>query len=149
MGNSDSQPPIPPGSTVTMWPSQILFTHDSISPNFQDGRCLTETYDDIVYKRLDPSTRSIHPLVVTYHNGKWWVIRGNRRLYLYKDLEKRRFVREVLVTTELFDEALYNRQFSSRTHGASARVRGAPNFDRELDRIIQKWNRENGGCAIM
>lgn len=76
MGNSDSHPPIPPGSLVKMWPSEILFTHDSISPTFQDGQLLTETYDDIVYKRLDPSTSCIRPLVVTYHNGNWWVVRG-------------------------------------------------------------------------
>ena len=80
MGNTTSDYG-PRGTEAQMRPSQLRFTHDSITSQFQDGHSLDETLRQVLDGAI-PVSR-IPPLVVMNFQGEWFVVRGNRRLYLY------------------------------------------------------------------
>ena len=67
-------------------PSEIRFTRDKIESEFANGRKLTDTFEELLYKRIP--TKFIEDIEVVYVDGAWWALTGNRRLYLYKRLEK-------------------------------------------------------------
>ena len=133
MGNTNSD--YGPGGTVTeMRPSELRFTHDSIKGNFQDGHSMDQTLQQIIDGTIAISR--MPPLVVMYYQGAWYVVRGNRRLYLYQKLESNDKLQYVKVLQKNFDANLFNKQNTSRNMGRSVRIRGDPNLEDRLDRII-------------
>lgn len=80
----------------SMRPSDIRFTHDSIQYKFTDGRTLTETFRQLL-RKVTP-IENIPKMEVMPNKGKWFVVRGNRRLFVYKELEKRNQIEKVQVT---------------------------------------------------
>ncbi|VDI68602.1 Hypothetical predicted protein [Mytilus galloprovincialis] len=80
-------------------PSEIYFTQASISSNF--GRCtrhanttIGETLDDLAEGRINIG--SIPNISVMKENGKWWTA-DNRRLWIFRHLEKLRKCTEISV----------------------------------------------------
>jgi hypothetical protein len=133
MGNTNSD--YGPGGTVTeMKPSELRFTHDSVKGDFQDGHSMDETLKQVIDGTI-PISR-IPPLVVMYYQGAWYVVRGNRRLYLYQKLESNGKLRYVKVLQKNFDEKLFNRQYTSKNKGLSVRLRGDKYLEDRLNRII-------------
>ena len=133
MGNTNSD--YGPGGTVTeMRPSQLRFTHDSVKGNFQDGHSMDETLQQVLDGTI-PISR-IPPLVVMYYQGSWYVVRGNRRLYLYQKLESNGKLQYVKVLQKNYDQNLFNKQYTSRNMGRSVRLRGDPYLEDRLNRII-------------
>ena len=85
----------------SMRPSDIRFTHDGIQYMFTDGRTLTETFRQLLRKVT--TTENIPKMEVMQNKGKWFVVRGNRRLFVNKELEKRNQIAQVQVTKGIFD----------------------------------------------
>lgn len=73
------------GGTLFYWaerkmrPAQLLFTQDSIRPNFRDGRPIYQLLNDLSSGAVDP-LRDLEPLDVVWSEGKWWCL-CNRRLW--------------------------------------------------------------------
>lgn len=83
-----------------MAPSEIRFTQDSISEQFRSGQSLENTFRQLLNGQT--SVASIGALQVVYYEGKYWVVSGNRRLYLYRKLqEKGRLSTVPVVVTQI------------------------------------------------
>lgn len=139
MGNSES--------VVYMYPSEIRFTHDSIQSNFSDGYSIPETFRQILWKKI---TAGDLPLIeVMKYEGKWFVVRGNRRLFVFRELEKRGGLSKVKVQTRNFDQYLFQTQYTSSNKGKTTLIRGFRHHavKKELDEIWSEYQWEN--CKIL
>ena len=67
---------------VFLKPSEIRFTQDSIADHFSDGTMLKDTFTDLVTDRQRAD--QIETLGCMIHEDQYWVIYGNRRLFLFK-----------------------------------------------------------------
>lgn len=89
----------------TVWllkPSQIQYTQDSIGASFTDGTSLEDTF----YQLVIGGQRSVEDIAwisVAYEEQRYWVIYGNRRLFLYKQLEKHGYIDKIRVHAVPFD----------------------------------------------
>ena len=75
--------------TLTLKVSDIYYTQDSISEQFGDRgngevETLEKTFKELLYG--DVHVGDLRPLSVVLKDGKKWVVSGNRRLYVYKQL---------------------------------------------------------------
>lgn len=133
MGNGES--------VVYMYPSEIRFTHDSIQSNFRDGRSIPDTFRQILMKNV--AVESLPLMEVMKYEGEWFVVRGNRRLFLFQELEKRGYLKQVRVQTRNFNPDLFNKQYTSPNRGTSVRIRSGYGQDSavrtELDQIWSEY----------
>ncbi|XP_069105229.1 uncharacterized protein [Argopecten irradians] len=120
-----------------MRPSQLRFTHDSVSYKFRNGVSLDETFRQILNDELD--IHGIDCLAAMQYNGEWMVVRGNRRLYLYKKLEEVGKLTVVEVDKQYFQSQLFYRQFTSKNMGISLRIRGCSDIENKLNQIANEW----------
>lgn len=72
-------------TVVRMRPSDLRYTHDSIGSTFTNGTGLEETFEELLYDNL--SIIDMPNMVAMYFNGDLYVVRGNRRLFIYQALE--------------------------------------------------------------
>jgi len=86
--------------SVNLNPFNIRFTQDTISDDFgrNTRESLEETFRDILYD--DTSVEDIDPIVVAKINGKYRVLSGNRRLYIYQKLKELNVIHTVPVEVE-------------------------------------------------
>lgn len=133
MGNGES--------VVYMYPSEIRFTHDSIQSNFRDGRSIPDTFRQILMKNI--AVESLPLMEVMKYEGEWFVVRGNRRLFLFQELEKRGYLKQVRVQTRNFNPDLFNKQYTFPNRGTSVRIRSGYGQDSavrtELDQIWSEY----------
>lgn len=131
MGNGES--------VVYKYPSEIRFTHDSIQSNFRDGHSIPETFRQILMKKI--AVESLPLMEVMKHEGEWFVVRGNRRLFLFQELERRGFLKQVSVQTRNFNSDLFYKQYTSPNRGKSVRIRGygQDSVRTELDKIWAEY----------
>lgn len=124
-----------------MYPSEIRFTHDSIQSNFRDGRSIPDTFRQILMKNI--AVESLPLMEVMKYEGEWFVVRGNRRLFLFQELEKRGYLKQVRVQTRNFNPDLFNKQYTSPNRGTSVRIRSGYGQDSavrtELDQIWSEY----------
>lgn len=80
---------------------------------------------------------------VMKYEGEWFVVRGNRRLFLFQELEKRGYLKQVRVQTRNFNPDLFNKQYTSPNRGTSVRIRSGYGQDSavrtELDQIWSEY----------
>lgn len=124
------------GQRDEMQPSRLKFTHDSISVTFQDGYTLDETL--LAVLNGDIAVQRIPPLVVMQYQREWYVVRGNRRLYLYQLLENHGKLYRVPVLKKNFDSFVFHKQYTSTNGGRSVRLRGDHFMKQKLDKIISQ-----------
>lgn len=104
-----------------MHPSDIRFTHDSIESYFSDGYSIPETFRQILWGKITPEDL---PLIeIMKYEGQWFVIRGNRRLFLFQQLAKRGRLHGVKVQPINFDQHLFQSQYTSSTKGKTTLIR--------------------------
>ncbi|XP_063425772.1 uncharacterized protein LOC134709542 [Mytilus trossulus] len=144
MGNTPSEDYGSRGTITEMRPSELRFTHDSVSCNFQDGHSMDETLRMVLDGSI-PVSR-IPPLVVMQYRSSWYVVRGNRRLYLYQLLERNGKLQFVKVLQQNFDNSVFKKQFTSKNNGRSIRLRGDRKMKRRLNEIIGD---NSGLCVVM
>ncbi|OWF40554.1 uncharacterized protein LOC110463647 [Mizuhopecten yessoensis] len=122
-----------------MRPSELRFTHNSVSYKFTDGHTLDETFRQLLNDELRIARGEMPPLVAMHYNGHWFVVRGNRRLYLLRKLEEVGKFQTVKVVKREFEETLFNKQFTSQNMGTSIRIRGDPFIEEKLRQCINDW----------
>lgn len=106
------------GSVMALRPSQIHFTHDSISAYFTCGRLVHQTYQAL---RDGVIPMSVIPrMSVTLREGKWWASTGNRRLWTFRKLESDG--RCNTICAKVVDRQIC--RLTTRNGGTSVRVRG-------------------------
>lgn len=123
-----------------MRPSEIRFTHDSIQSSFRDGRSITETFREILLQNLVIEDLPLMELME--YGSEWFVVRGNRRLFMFQELEKRGYLQEVKVHLKTFDPVIFQSQYTSTNKGKSVRIRGYGQniaVSEELDQIWSEY----------
>ncbi|XP_062601388.1 uncharacterized protein LOC134263089 [Saccostrea cucullata] len=134
---------------VSVRPSEICFAHDSIQSYFSDGRSLEETFRELLWEEI--SVESLPMIEIMQNNSywspRWFVVRGNRRLFLYQKLEELGRLKYVKVIRRSYDEATFKRQVTTVNMGKSVRTRGSY-LDQRLGEIWKEYKREKGYCTI-
>jgi len=103
---------------IELAPSDIRFMQDSIYPSFYGGKRVNDVIEDIYSGRT--SLNVLPRIEVTKRNNKYYSL-DNRRLYLYRVLEKRGFLSRVKVSlVSKWPEW----KFTTENDGASVIVRG-------------------------
>jgi len=131
-----------------MTPSDIRFTHNSISDEFGRGCCrsLAETFQDLLYGDIDID--DLEQITVVYYDYAYWVVSGNRRLYIYQKLEEVGRLTTVPVTVKPINFYKFNKMKTTNNEGMSVRIRSdshaayGDTLDEQLDRIVRKWKRQ-------
>lgn len=122
-----------------MEPSEIRFTHDSISPVFSCGRRIHDTY-----RELSTGFKSVHDIprmTVTLMNGHWYTYTGNRRLWVFQKLEREGHIGDIFVDTT--DRTVPLHRFTTRNGGRSVLVRRGG----ESSTDVPRTNSRIGGYA--
>jgi len=108
-----------PGNLICLRPSQVHFSHDSISCRFSCGRRVRGTLDEIVCGQT--CVRELPVMLVTQQHGKWWAFTGNRRLWVFQQLESMGRVERIWV--KVTSRCLKRRQWTTTNGGTSAILR--------------------------
>lgn len=136
------------GSVVYMYPSKIRFTHDSIASYFSDGHSIPETFRQILWKKI---TADNLPLIeVMNYEGQWFAVRGNRKLFVFKELEKRGELSKVKVQKIVFDQYLFRTQYTSSNKGKTTLIRDFRHYamKQELDLIWSEYQCDKNESTI-
>ena len=127
---------------IRLAPSSIRFTQDSVASRFADGTYLSDTFEDLFSgtKKSD----DFEDMEVVESGGIWWALTGNRRLYIYRKLEKLKVISDVSVRvrdlSEPGVEAQLERRMTTSTQGLKAVCRQPENAT-AMVQITQKWNK--------
>ena len=108
--------------TTQISPTEIFFTHNSISQRFSCGRYIENTYEQLRRRQLNIS---VIPLMkVTKQNGKYWTYTGNRRLWVFRKLHSAGMLDRIEV--QIVQRAIPTKRFTTRNGGVSVEIRGRP-----------------------
>lgn len=61
---------------------EVEYSQNSIKPEFTDGTLLIDLIHDMAYGGVTPE--HLPPIAVKHVRGRWYALKGNRRLYCYK-----------------------------------------------------------------
>ena len=123
-------------------PSLILYSQDNIGKTFRDGRSLSETMRQLLAKEVTPE--SIEAIEVTEYEGCYYAMTGNRRLFLYKELEAANLLSYITVS---FQECDFFNRYEDKVEklihetvydGTWVRVRGGNGVEAELDAMVKR-----------
>jgi hypothetical protein len=129
-------------------PSDILYSQDSISYRFTDGKTLEETFRLLLNEKL--AADDIEPIdVVKDDSGRWWALHGNRRLFLYKMLKRFGLIDLIPVRNNGdVSQQFVREKFSTKTEGMSIRVREDVN-NPQLEATLETLSEEYQGERIL
>src|SRR6218665_1568340 len=122
--------------TLTLTPSEIRYSQDSISNKFSDGNLLTSTFAKLISGQL--SVTSLPTLECVLKNGNWYAASGNRRLFLYKKLQEAKVLSSITV---LQSSNSGGRNFSTNCSGVNIHVRCRGSIENSIQEIIAQWKR--------
>lgn len=121
-------------------PNDIRYTQNSISGQFSNGLAIETTFYDLLNGFLSPD--SIASIEVVMCNGTWWALTGNRRLFLYKQLEELGLVDTIPVVQRSPDRSgvmnQLRRRMTTRDNGYSIRCR-QPTAQVSIDSMTLNW----------
>ena len=101
-------------------PSKIRFMHKQINSNFKNCKSVNQTVYNIENGSM--SVDDLPMIRVVRRNGRYYAF-DNRRLYVYRVLEKRGCVRTVTVV-KASPSKFQPRRFNTLNNGISVTVRG-------------------------
>ena len=67
---------------IRLWPSEIFYSHDSMSMKFTDGTPVASTFKDLLFG--DMAVSQLPKMQVHKLGGCYYAISGNRRLRILK-----------------------------------------------------------------
>ena len=73
-------------------PKDINYGQESIADHFTNGTSLPETFHQLVTGSL-----TLEMLKVERKKNKFWIVKGNRRLLLYRMMERYKYVKKITV----------------------------------------------------
>ena len=117
--------PFPHFGPIQLKPSNIFFTHDSILSKFRDGRLVRETLRQLRAGDIQPD--AIPTMKVCHHAAagypiRFWTYTGNRRLWVFRQLEEEGLIKEVGV--QFVNKIVPAFRLTTRNGGVSLRIRG-------------------------
>ena len=134
---------------ISLKPSDVRYTHDTIPAQFHDGRTLISTMKDLLYERVEIrlGDGDVPPIEVMQteeteggKSGKmWYVVNGNRRLYVFRRLEKCGALQEMQVVTRKYDAIEMDKHFLTRNHGRTVTVTNDAGLSEKIVKEVAKW----------
>ncbi|XP_045213498.2 uncharacterized protein LOC123564191 [Mercenaria mercenaria] len=125
-------------------PSDIYYSQDSISKYF-DRRSLHgtqtigQTLDQVIIGYCSVSSiPTISVVRIREHGDKWFSL-DNRRLWVFKQLERLGYLDTVEVRCEVFDYYRHGRKITTNNGGISIRIRGDSDPEGEGHTLPDKW----------
>ena len=100
-------------------PTQVYYSHDSISARFSCGRALHETLREILCG--ETSVQTLPRMQITWKDGKWWAFTGNRRLWVFRQGAAFGVVDDVWMETT--SRVLPKKRWTTKNGGQSVYVR--------------------------
>src|SRR6218665_160632 len=119
--------------TLTLSPSEIRYSQNSISHKFSDGNLLTSTFAKLISGQL--SVTSLPPLKCVLKDGNWYATSGNRRLFLYRMLQEAGVLSSITVSKK---NRFGRRSFTTTCNGERVRCRWAM-LQCKIQDIIMEW----------
>src|SRR6218665_2110788 len=130
----------PSGQPRWMRPRNIRYTQDSIGSRFTDGRYLSDTFDQLLNRRI--SVDELEWIEVVEVRSLYWALTGNRRLYLYRKLEDLGEIHKIPVHEMSLSDYGVRRRFENRDtttcDGLDIEMR-QPQAERFINRAIEQW----------
>ena len=111
--------------TLSLSPSEIHFSHDSIGYRFSCGRFIEDTYTLLHYGLIDISC--IPRMTVTLMDGKWFAYNGNRRLWVFRKLASEGKLQKINVYVT--EARIPKKRFTTQNGGITIEVRGRSDFE--------------------
>src|SRR6218665_2904057 len=136
-------------SSITLRPSEIRYSQDTISHKFSNGTPLTSTFARLISGKEKVTDLPALKCVSRY--GKWFSgPRGNRRLFLYKKLEEA----GVITTISVLRYRNNDYDYDDDDDGDDITIRGSgltvrcdePSTESKINEIISQWRR--GGDVV-
>lgn len=122
-------------SSITLRPSEIRYSQDTISHKFSNGTPLTSTFARLISGKEKVTDLPALKCVSRY--GKWYSgPRGNRRLFLYKKLEEAGVITTINVLRYRNDA----KDFTITGSGLTVRCE-EPSTESKINEIISQWRR--------
>ena len=122
----DQDTSVPVDSKITILPSNIRFSQDSILNKFSTGldRELIGVVLDRILSRDEKLLQRIlaNMQVARCHEGLWFTV-NNRSLWVLKQLELLGMIKEPIIV-EIDSNGIDNRRFTTRNNGECIEVRG-------------------------
>ncbi|KAL3847861.1 hypothetical protein ACJMK2_018844 [Sinanodonta woodiana] len=127
------------GEVKHMRPSQIRYTNDIIFAHFQDGTPMFATFKDILFGRVQIKYGGVPPIEVMKNENLYWVVNGNRRLYVFKNLEKCGAITMMPVLERRYDTVEIDKHFSTRNMGRSVAVLNDIHIEKKMEEQVKYW----------
>lgn len=130
---------------IYLKPSEIRYTHDQITAHFNDGRSMLSTFVGLLYKKIDIKFggKDVPPIEVMQteeRNQKvWFVVNGNRRLYVFKKLQKYGVITNMQVVARKYDSLEMDKQFLTRTQGRTISVVNDATLNSKMAAEVRLW----------
>ncbi len=142
LANAASLLPSQPGEVKTIDPKLVLFSQNTCSATFRDGRSVLDLIASL--KAGAANVAEIPALRVFLHNGAIWSL-DNRRLYAFKEAGLP--VRIVLASEAEIKKEAY--KYSTSTGGRTIRLTGLNNQPggRTVERTVERTNGNGGGLV--
>lgn len=111
---------------IELKPSEIFYSQDSIRSTFDSGKDIGELLDEIVFESASVHRIPNISVIKCGINGssERWHTADNRRLWVFKQLERLGFLETIRVIQVTFNSRSHSRKFSTVNGGESIRVRG-------------------------
>jgi len=128
------------GQSRRMRPSNIRYTQDSIGSRFTDGSFLSDTFDQLLNRRI--SVDELEWIEVVRESSLYWALTGNRRLYLFRKLEDLGEVHTIPVRELSLSDYGVRRRFDHRNttscDGLDIELRQAET-EGHIRSVIESW----------
>lgn len=118
-----------------MAPSKIFFTQNSIAAEFQNGYSVNETLREIELGEM--FVEDFPAMRVVKMNNKYYSL-DNRRLYVFRVLEKRGKLKSVDV--RIVERVLQGR-ITTKNGGRSVKIRGDQTYSHEFKKRKNRFGR--------
>ncbi|XP_060566523.1 uncharacterized protein LOC132725418 isoform X2 [Ruditapes philippinarum] len=134
---------------IYLKPSEVRYTHDQITAHFTDGRSMLQTFIALLYGRVEIRLggNDVPPIEVMQtremEGGKegnlWYVVNGNRRLYVFRKLERCGALTTMQVIARKYDAIEMDKQFLTRNHGRTISVTNDATLNAKFGKETKRW----------
>ena len=130
---------------IYLRPSDIRYTHDQITAHFNDGRTMLSTFVGLLYGKIGIKfgDKDVSPIEVMQTEEKsqkvWYVVNGNRRLYVFKKLQKCGAITNMQVVARKYDALEMDKQFLTRTQGRTISVVNDSALNTKMAAEVRRW----------
>ncbi|KAL4219824.1 hypothetical protein ACF0H5_020236 [Mactra antiquata] len=134
---------------IYLKPSEVRYTHDQVTAHFHDGRSMISTFIALLYGKVEIRLggNDVPPIEVMQtdeiENGRdgkiWYVVNGNRRLYVFRRLERCGALTTMQVIARKYDAIEMDKHFLTRNHGRTISITNDATISAKFSKEVNRW----------